>query len=424
MKRGILPLLWLLSILLLPLRLIYAAEPEPKPAPTEQKPAEPAEKPLEPGWLSLDSSVGVADRWIALNKAAVEGALGIGISGYLDTSYTWSSRHPKDPTRISGRYFYGDQNKVNWNDFHIALDKPEKDWGVGFHLSADFGRTGELLGEATLWATTFQKSPSAQVREGYITSTIPVGEGIQFKGGLFVTPLGTEILPNPGSYNDEITRSFAFNYAVPLRHLGGLFSYPFLKTLTGTMGIVTGWDNPRDNNGSPSGLFGVNFTPTDSFSLASNIVVGPEQTHNTNNVRFTWANVATIKPMDPLTLALEYTFGVEQNASTPTGTKDAQWYAFAAVGSWSWTDRFSTSVRTELFLDEGASRTQGFGATKPIFNVALGEVTLAGTYKFTKMFVGRAELRQDWANRAVYKRGSSNANANQTTVGLQLLYQY
>ena len=58
MKRGILPLLWLLSILILPLRPIYAAEPE-------QKPAEPADKPLEPGWLSLDSSVGAADRWLA-----------------------------------------------------------------------------------------------------------------------------------------------------------------------------------------------------------------------------------------------------------------------------------------------------------------------------------------------------------------------
>ncbi len=190
------------------------------------------------------------------------------------------------------------------------------------------------------------------------------------------------------------------------------------------MGIITGWDNPRDNNGSPSGLFGVTFTPTDSFSLASNIVVGPEQTHNTNDARFTWSNVATIKPMDPLTVLLEATFGSEQDASTPTGVKDAQWYAFAAIGSWSWTDRFSTAVRTELFLDEGGSRTQGFAATKPIFNVALGEVTLAGTYKFTKMFVGRAELRQDWANRAVYKRGSSNANANQTTLGLQLLYGF
>ena len=87
-------------------------------------------------------------------------------------------------------------------------------------------------------------------------ATIPLGEGIQFKGGLFVTPLGAEILLNPGSYNDEISRSFAFNYAIPLRNLGTLFTYPVLKTLSVSGGLVTGWDNPRDNNGSPSGLFG------------------------------------------------------------------------------------------------------------------------------------------------------------------------
>ena len=94
---------------------------------------------------------------------------------------------------------------------------------MGFHVSGDFGRTGELLREATLWAKTFHKEPSAELREAYITSTIPVGEGIQFKGGLFVTPLGAEILLNPGSYNDQITRSFAFNYAVPLTSPGHAF---------------------------------------------------------------------------------------------------------------------------------------------------------------------------------------------------------
>ena len=181
------------------------------------------EKPLAPGWLSLDCCIGPMDTGIASGKGAIQDALGINLGGYLDTSYTWSSRHPKDPSRISGRYFYGDQNKVNFNDFHIVLDKPEKDWGVGFHISGDFGRTGELLRETTLWGKNLNKEPSAELRESYITTTIPFGEGIQFKGGLFVTPLGTEILLNPGSYNDQITRSFAFNYAVPLRHLGDSF---------------------------------------------------------------------------------------------------------------------------------------------------------------------------------------------------------
>jgi hypothetical protein len=317
-----------------------------------------------------------------------------------------------------------DQNKIDFNDFHIALDKPEKDWGVGFHLSGDFGRTGELLREATLWGKRLHKEPSAEVRESYVTTTIPFGEGIQFKGGLFVTPLGTEILLNPGNYNDEISRSFAFNYAIPLRHLGTLFTYPALKTLSVSGGLVTGWDDPRDNNGSPSFLGGVNFTPSDTFGLASNIVAGPEQTRNTHNQRITWSNVATIKPMDPLTVLLEYTFGTEHQASTPTGLRNAQWYAFAAVGSWAWTERFSTAVRTELFLDQGASRTQGFAASTPVHNVSLGEVTLAGTYKFTKMLLGRAELRQDWANRPVYKKGANGADSNQTTLAVQLLYQY
>jgi hypothetical protein len=423
MKKVLVILLWFFS-LVFSLRPVDAAEPEQKPAATEQKPAEPAEKPLAPGWLSLDSSVGAADKWIALNKSAVENALGFSIGGYLDASYQWGSNHPKNPNFMSGRIFDQDYNEVNWNDFHLVLDKPEKDWGVGFHLSGDFGQTGKLLRQSTLWGKVLHKEPSAELRESYITTTIPLGEGIQFKGGLFVTPLGTEILLNPGSYNDEISRSFAFNFAIPLRHLGTLFTYPALKTLSVSGGLVTGWDNPRDNNGAPSFLGGVNFTPSDAFGLVSNIIVGPEQTRNSGRTRVTWSNVATIKPMDPLTVLLEYTFGVEKKASTPTGIKNAEWYALAATGSWGWTDRFSTALRTELFLDEGASRTQGLGATKPIFNVALGEVTLAATYKFTKMFLGRAEFRQDWANRAVYKRGSSNADANQTTLEMQLLYQY
>ena len=97
MKNVLVILLWFFS-LVFSLGPLYAAEPEQKPAAPEQKPAEPAEKPLEPGWLSLDSSVGAADKWIALNKSAVENALGFSIGGYLDASYQWGSNHPKNPT--------------------------------------------------------------------------------------------------------------------------------------------------------------------------------------------------------------------------------------------------------------------------------------------------------------------------------------
>lgn len=75
-------------------------------------------------------------------------------------------------------------------------------------------------------------------------------------------------------------------------------------------------------------------------------------------------------------------------------------------------------------MDSQAARTAGFAATNLIHNVALGEFTLTGTYKFTKMFLGRAEVRQDFANRGVFKKGSSGADANQTTLAVQLIYTY
>ena len=384
--------------------------------------AQAQDKPLGPGWLSLDNSVGLLDKNIADGKSAIDGALGIGISGFLDTSYQWSSNHPKNPRNISGRYFDKDYNKLVFNYFHVAVEKPEKDWGVGFRLSGDFGRGGELLREATLWGHNFHDEPSAEVREAYLTTTIPVGAGISVKGGLFVTTLGTEILPNPGAYNDNISRSFLFNYAIPLRHVGALFSYPILKTLSVNAGVVTGWDNPHDNNRQPSFMAGLGFTPTEQFALASNLIYGPEQFSNTGDQRFTMSHVVTYKPADPVALILEYTYGREENASLG-GTRNAVWQGIAGIASYGWTDRLTTAFRGEFFKDRDGARLGG-NFTGTHANNTLAEVTLTGAYKFTKKFLGRVEVRQDWSDEAFFKKGASSADRNQTTLAGQLIYTF
>lgn len=396
----------------------WAAEEQKQPA--EQKPAEPPEKPLGPGWLSLDCCVGPLDNAIANGKGALEKAIGISIAGFLDTGYTWSSNHPHSPANISGRYFDKDYNKVEFNDFHLVLDKPDKDWGVGFHISGDFGRAGELLREATLWGKAFHREPSAELREAYLTTTIPVGEGIGVKGGLFVTTLGTEILPNPGAYNDNISRSFLFNWAIPLRHLGVLFNYPFSKLINANFGVVTGWDDPHDNNHQPSFMGGVTLTPSEIVSFASNFIYGAEQ-RNGAPKRFTISNVLTIKPVDPLALYIEYTYGHESNV-TPSG-RDGIWQGLAGIASYNWTDRFNTALRGEVFNDRDGTRLGGepFGSHK---NATLAELTLTSSYKFTKMLLGRAEVRQDWSDRNMFKRGSSSADSNQTTLAMQVIYTF
>ena len=419
MKKGLAALLIILGSYVVPPMALRAAE-EQKPAPAEQKPAEPADKPLEPGWLSLDCCIGPLDNAIANGKDSIQKALGLNFGGYLDTSYTWSSNHPKSPTDISQRYFDKDHNKIVFNDFHLFVEKPEKDWGVGFRVSGDFGRSGELLREATLWGKAFHKEPSAELREAYLTTTIPVGEGIGIKGGLFVTTLGTEILYNPGAYNDNISRSFLFNWSIPLRHLGVLANYQAHKMVNVNFGVVTGWDDPHDNNHQPSFMGGFTLTPTDSVTLATNLIYGAEQ-RNGAPKRFAISNVLTLKPIDPLALYIEYTYGHEGSA-TPSG-RDGVWQGLAGIASYNWTDRFNTALRMEVFSDRDGVRLVGepFGTHK---DAALGEATLTGSYKFTKMLMGRTEVRQDWSDRKMFKRGASAADSNQTTLAMQLIYTY
>jgi hypothetical protein len=391
------------------------------------------EKPLAPGWLSLDSSVGILDKAIGDGKGALEKALGISISGFFDTSYTLSTNHPGSiwDRDISGRYFDQDHNDIVFNAFNLTLDKPEKDWGVGFHLAGDFGRAGELLREATYYGKVKFKGagnggePAAELREAFATTTIPLGEGIGVKGGLFVTSLGTEILPNPGAYNENISRSFLFNFAVPLRHVGMLLSYPVHKMLTVSAGPVTGWDDPHPWNSTPSVLWGLNFTPADAFSLASNFIYGPQQLNNGAPKRFTMSHVATIKPFGPLTLFLEYTYGNEDRASP--SLRDVSWQGFAAIASYGWTDRLTTALRGEYMKDADGMRTifSGLFGTSTPRDVGLGEITLTGSYKFTKMLMGRAELRQDWADKKVFALGNSGrADQAQTTIAFQMIYTF
>lgn len=420
-------------VLILPLTLANAQQAQQQAAP-EQKPSEPAEKPLGPGWLSLDSSVGVLDTKIADGKGAVQNALwGINISGFFDTSWTFSTNHPGSlfSHNISGRYFDMDHNQIVFNDFNITLDKPEKDLGVGFHLAGDFGRMAELLREATFWGGRLHKEPSAELREAFVTTTLPLGEGLQIKGGLFVTPLGTEVIPAPGSYNlgnENISRSFLFNYAIPLRHLGMTLSYPVLKILTVTAGPVTGWDDPNDNTGGVSFLGGINLTPSDTVSFASNIIAGPEPTGtgsnpNRDTTRVTWSNVLTVKPIEPLALYGEYTYGHQDKASLG-GTRGATWQGLAGIVSYAWTDRFTTALRGEWFNDRDGARLFG-GVSGNHADVNVGELTLTGSYKFTKMFVGRMEVRQDMADQKFFAVGNTLRGAkDQTTLAMQLIYSY
>jgi hypothetical protein len=54
----------------------------------------------------------------------------------------------------------------------------------------------------------------------------------------------------------------------------------------------------------------------------------------------------------------------------------------------------------------------------------LGEITLTAAYKFTAKLLGRAEFRQDWADKKVFLVGNTGADKAQTTLALQAIYGF
>ncbi|HEY7163665.1 MAG TPA: outer membrane beta-barrel protein, partial [Candidatus Binatia bacterium] len=89
---------------------------------------------------------------------------------------------------------------------------------------------------------------------------------------------------------------------------------------------------------------------------------------------------------------------------------------------YAWTDRFTTALRGEFFDDRDGARVGG--SPNGHARVKLAEGTLTGAYKFTKMLLGRVEVRYDRSDEAVFKVGSSNFDRSQTTLAWQLIYTY
>jgi len=85
-------------------------------------------------------------------------------------------------------------------------------------------------------------------------------------------------------------------------------------------------------------------------------------------------------------------------------------------------------VRGEWFGDPDGARVPRFSNSKTDTN--LGEFTFTGAYKFTKMLLGRIELRQDFADGNIFGVGDTSgrtnnpSNKSQTTFAMQLLYQF
>lgn len=155
------------------------------------------------------------------------------LSGYVDTSAIW--KFGTGNNNMPGRSFDGanKQDGFNLNVVKLTLEKPldESQWAAGY--KADF-----LAGpDAKTYRGTVGETAGGElaIEQAYVNLRAPLGNGLDFKMGVFDTIVGYESFD---SYkNPNYSRSYGYNIE-PLQHTGVLASYQVAEWLGVQFGVA------------------------------------------------------------------------------------------------------------------------------------------------------------------------------------------
>ena len=328
----------------------------------------------------------------------------------------------------------------------------------GFVIDLDFGKTADVVNNSTYFGRRDNGIPITgngtdffDARQFYITYTAPVGSGIKLKVGRFVTLAGAEVIKSYNSFNYNVTNSILFGFAIPFTHTGILGSYAFSDQVSLDLGVVNGWDAVVDNNDGKSLHSGLTLAFDPHITFYQTVTYGPEQTgrYVTNTVspscgtsttgpcdptlqlyvhpgrskRLLLTSLVTIKPIDPLTLIIDYDYGNDSDSVPLDGLlRTAQWQGAAGYIIYNFTDDLSACLRGEVFDDMNGARVFGPGGAG--LHATYTEVTPTITYKIADGLYWRNEYRHDESDSKKVFAHQSALVRGQDTIATELLYAF
>lgn len=187
------------------------------------------------------------------------------LSGYVNTSIHWNTGSGNGFTPPVAYNGSGKQDGFNLNAIKLAIEKPldEAQWAAGYKAELIFGD------DARDYLTTLDDdgdSSPATIKQAYVALRAPVGNGLDFKLGVFDTIIGYEVFD--GGSNPNYTRSYGFTIE-PTTHTGLLASYQICKAASVSFGIAN-THGPAINEKAHT----VNGTGVDTFSESYKTYMG------------------------------------------------------------------------------------------------------------------------------------------------------
>lgn len=335
------------------------------------------------------------------------------LNGFLSTGYSYNFNRPLSGTN-QFRVFDFDDNTFKVDVLELVVQKPvSKPRDSGFRADLDFGSSiPRVTASAGLFRDAAGNAEDVDLQQAFASYIAPLGSGLRFDIGKFITGHGYEVIEGHDGWNDNATRSILFGYAIPFTHVGVRASCALSSKLSGMMMVVNGWDVARDNNRSKSIGSQLTWTPTAPLTLIASGMFGPERAGNDADSRDLLDLVVIFKATPRLTLGANGDIAAEKHAAGPN--RDGRWSGIAGYARLAVTEPFAVGVRAEYFADPDGVRT---GVAQ-----FLREATATAELRATPHFLVRADLRADASNLAVFE--STSPRKTQPTVLLNAIYSF
>ena len=176
------------------------------------------------------------------------------ISGYVDTSMIWKIGRGNYP--LPGRAYDGadKQDGINLNVVGITIEKPldETEWAAGYKVDLLFGPDAEDYG------TTLDSGGNRDqfaIKQAYVALRAPLGNGLDFKIGVYDNPLRYESFES--FRNPNYSRSYGY-LLEPNAFTGVNISYRFTDWFTMFGGVADSPSNEINARASKGGIVSEN----------------------------------------------------------------------------------------------------------------------------------------------------------------------
>ena len=350
------------------------------------------------GAVSL-TSVAQAEEKMMLGSQAAAGLTSTTIGGYVDTSAHWNIgkdnvNAPTSPAGTSAK-----QDGFNLNVVQVSLSKAldESEWASGYRADLWFGPDADSLNTTSSGAN----NADFAIRQAYVALRTPVGNGIDWKMGVFDTIVGYETLESGN--NPNYTRSLGFGLE-PTTHTGLLGTYRFCESVSASAGIANTFGPTINGRNTANGDLGNESSKTYMGSVAltapsdwgwvagSSLYLGtisgfdagtPATDSGSGSRDHYYAGVTLATPVAGLKLGAAFDYSHANHYDTDEVDNT---YVYGLYASFQATEKLSLHGRAEY------KTSQDNDSPNPDER---SEMTLTAQYDLWKNVISRAEIRWD-----------------------------